>query len=108
MMTRGEKSRKNPLPPRTSLLPAKLSRRSGIEREVALPAADCVSTMPPKRRRGRMSDAREASAATAVRRGDTGEVFAAFLRLGLTSCGGPVAHLGYFHEECGVRRKWRD
>ena len=27
------------------------------------------------------------------------EVFLVFLRLGLTSFGGPIAHLGYFHEE---------
>lgn len=33
-------------------------------------------------------------------------VFLAFLRLGLTSFGGPVAHLGYFHDEFVVRRKW--
>jgi chromate transporter len=36
------------------------------------------------------------------------EVFAVFLRLGLTSFGGPVAHLGYFHEEFVVRRRWLD
>jgi chromate transporter len=30
------------------------------------------------------------------------------LRLGLTSFGGPVAHLGYFHDEYVVRRKWLD
>ena len=29
-------------------------------------------------------------------------------RLGLTSFGGPVAHLGYFREEYVVRRKWLD
>ncbi len=29
-------------------------------------------------------------------------------RLGLTSFGGPVAHLGYFHEEYVRRRKWMD
>ena len=29
-------------------------------------------------------------------RGSAGEVFWAFLRLGLTSFGGPIAHLGYF------------
>ncbi len=29
-------------------------------------------------------------------------------RLGLTSFGGPVAHLGYFHQEYVVRRKWLD
>lgn len=35
-----------------------------------------------------------------------GEVFAAFLKLGLTSFGGPVAHLGYFRNEFVDRRKW--
>jgi len=35
-------------------------------------------------------------------------VFAAFLKLGLTSFGGPVAHLGYFREEFVERRKWLD
>ena len=39
-------------------------------------------------------------------RGDAGEVFAAFLKLGLTSFGGPVAHLGYFRDELVVRRGW--
>lgn len=36
------------------------------------------------------------------------EVFTAFLRLGLTSFGGPVAHLGYFNAEFVRRRKWLD
>ncbi len=36
------------------------------------------------------------------------EVFTAFLRLGLTSFGGPVAHLGYFNAEFVQRRKWLD
>jgi chromate transporter len=40
--------------------------------------------------------------------GTTAEVFASFLRLGLTSFGGPVAHLGYFHDEFVVRRRWLD
>jgi chromate transporter len=40
--------------------------------------------------------------------GTSGEVFAAFLRLGLTSFGGPIAHLGYFHDEFVRRRKWLD
>lgn len=34
------------------------------------------------------------------------QVFTAFLRLGLTSFGGPVAHLGYFHDEFVKRKKW--
>jgi chromate transporter len=32
----------------------------------------------------------------------------AFLQLGLTSFGGPIAHLGYFHREFVVRRRWLD
>jgi chromate transporter len=41
-------------------------------------------------------------------RGSAIEVFLAFLRLGLTSFGGPIAHLGYFHDDLVVRRKWLD
>ena len=36
------------------------------------------------------------------------EVFSAFLLLGLTSFGGPVAHLGYFRTAFVVRRAWLD
>ncbi|WP_017537562.1 chromate efflux transporter [Nocardiopsis halophila] len=39
-------------------------------------------------------------------RGSAAEVFRAFLALGLTSFGGPVAHLGYFREAFVVRRGW--
>ena len=39
-------------------------------------------------------------------KGSAGEVFAVFLKLGLTSFGGPVAHLGYFRNEFVERRKW--
>jgi chromate transporter len=40
------------------------------------------------------------------RRNPAGEVFTTFLRLGLTSFGGPVAHLGYFRAELVERRRW--
>ncbi|RUS46928.1 chromate transporter [Cohnella sp. AR92] len=36
------------------------------------------------------------------------EVFAASAKLGLTSFGGPIAHLGYFRQEYVERRKWMD
>ncbi|PLS22637.1 chromate efflux transporter [Neptunicoccus cionae] len=39
-------------------------------------------------------------------KGNAGEVFAVFLKLGLTSFGGPVAHLGYFRDELVTRRQW--
>ncbi len=41
-------------------------------------------------------------------RGSAPEVFAAFLKLGLTSFGGPLAHLGYFRTEFVERRRWLD
>src|SRR5665213_2304185 len=40
--------------------------------------------------------------------GRVGEVFAAVLKLGLTSFGGPIAHIGYFRDELVVRRQWLD
>jgi len=40
--------------------------------------------------------------------GNALEVLGAFLRLGLTSFGGPIAHLGYFRDEFVARRKWLD
>src|SRR5437868_9901976 len=39
-------------------------------------------------------------------RGSALEVLGVSTRLGLTSFGGPVAHLGYFREEYVRRRKW--
>ncbi|MBL6653410.1 MAG: chromate efflux transporter [Reyranella sp.] len=36
------------------------------------------------------------------------EVLLVFLRLGLTSFGGPIAHLGYFREEFVGKRRWLD
>ncbi len=36
------------------------------------------------------------------------EIFLVAGRLGLTSFGGPIAHIGYFREEYVVRRKWLD
>lgn len=39
-------------------------------------------------------------------KGSPAEVFAVFLKLGLTSFGGPIAHLGYFRDELVTRRQW--
>jgi len=41
-------------------------------------------------------------------RGSATEVLFAFLRLGCTSFGGPIAHLGYFQKELVERRRWCD
>lgn len=48
----------------------------------------------------------EKSVGSAPQRGTAAEVFRVFLGLGLTSFGGPVAHLGYFREAFVVRHKW--
>jgi chromate transporter len=48
------------------------------------------------------------STSSPVPRGTFLEVFGTFIRLGLTSFGGPIAHLGYFRQEIVVRRKWID
>ncbi len=40
--------------------------------------------------------------------GSPGEVFRVFLKLGVTSFGGPIAHLGYFRNELVLRRQWID
>src|SRR3954451_23609689 len=64
---------------------------------------------PPARggRGGKESDLDdEAGAETS--RGTAAEVFRVFLRLGLTSFGGPVAHIGYYRAELVERREWLD
>jgi len=59
-----------------------------------------------------MDDTRERNPAGApqglrtARRGSPLEVLRAFLALGLTSFGGPVAHLGYFRAAFVERRQW--
>jgi len=46
------------------------------------------------------------SQAKVVKRESAFTVFMVFLKLGFTSFGGPIAHLGYFREEFVNRRKW--
>jgi len=52
-----------------------------------------------------MTDQSDTEAGEA-RAGSVAEVFGAFLKLGLTSFGGPIAHLGYFRDELVTRRRW--
>src|SRR5438477_8767384 len=55
-----------------------------------------------------LSPASAEERASAAPRGRALEVLAASTRLGLTSFGGPVAHLGYFRDEYVARRRWVD
>ncbi len=50
----------------------------------------------------------ESSGPEAARLASLRDVFLAFLYLGLTSFGGPVAHVGYFRAEFVERRRWLD
>ncbi|HTT39021.1 MAG TPA: chromate efflux transporter [Burkholderiales bacterium] len=53
-----------------------------------------------------MPESTRAGTAVRPRSGRVGEVFLTFLKLGLTSFGGPIAHLGYFRAEFVTRREW--
>ena len=55
-----------------------------------------------------MGVATQAAERKGGRAGSPFEVLAVFTRLGLTSFGGPIAHLGYFRDELVVRRRWLD
>jgi chromate transporter len=45
---------------------------------------------------------------TDTRKGSALEVLLVFLKLGLSSFGGPIAHIGYFRDEFVTRRRWLD
>ncbi len=55
-----------------------------------------------------MIEALEEAEPRRSRSGSAREVLGVFLKLGLTSFGGPIAHLGYFRREFVVRRGWLD
>ncbi len=56
--------------------------------------------------RGRGTESRGTALGDAAERPSVATVFLAFLQLGLTSFGGPVAHLGYFRAAFVERRRW--
>ena len=55
-----------------------------------------------------MTTTTEADTTQAMRGGSSLEVLRVFFKLGISSFGGPIAHIGYFREEFVVRRKWID
>jgi chromate transporter len=61
-----------------------------------------------KKRGSKKTGTNEVDAAPAHTPAQVFEVLQVFTKLGLTSFGGPVAHIGYFHDEFVVRRKWID
>ena len=69
------------------------------------------AALPGDRRTGEMngvgSEGNNAPAGNA-RLGSPLEVFRVFLKLGVSSFGGPIAHIGYYREEFVVRRRWLD
>lgn len=73
------------------------------EQPTSTSPADTVEPSPPSMKAAVLIDAARPPAMRAV-----AEVFAVFLKLGVTSFGGPVAHLGYFLEELVQRRRWID
>lgn len=60
--------------------------------------------MPQMRLRARAPEALVAERLT----GSALEVLRVFLKLGVSSFGGPIAHIGYFHNEFVLRRRWLD
>src|SRR5205085_12167924 len=80
------------------------------------PSRSSVANPPPLAGEGRAGVAAGRAAPQQLGRrrsdakpaGSAFEVFRIFLRLGLTSFGGPVAHLGYYRSEFVERRKWLD
>jgi chromate transporter len=50
----------------------------------------------------------ERAGAGSRQRGSPLEVLLVFLKLGVSSFGGPIAHLGYFRDEFVLRRRWLD
>jgi chromate transporter len=85
-------------------------RRAGAGRRLPRLASGGPAGRGWRATRGGLMDSaltREQEAAPPPR-GSILEVLAVATRLGLTSFGGPIAHLGYFREEYVVRRRWVD
>jgi chromate transporter len=64
--------------------------------------------MNNEKENGSITIATDSSGAIDRHRGSPLEVLLAFLKLGVTCFGGPIAHIGYFRDEFVVRRRWLD
>jgi chromate transporter len=67
-----------------------------------------VSLQSEEKERMHTEETHTTEEAQVVQQGSFLEVLRVFAKLGITSFGGPVAHLGYFRQEIVVRRKWLD
>jgi len=73
-----------------------------------LPAVPERSGAAPEEREAEDSLDVRGKTSTVRTRGSLLEVLWVALRLGVTSFGGPIAHLGYFRDEYVLRRRWLD
>lgn len=78
-------------------------KRSDADDTAELPVAGSAMTDSPA-----VSSTPESDSATELPRGNALEVLGVATRLGLTSFGGPIAHIGYFRDEYVQRRRWLD
>src|SRR5229473_2542086 len=67
-----------------------------------------VNSEQRERKRDLMTAAPHSGETKGGQTGSALEVLLVFLKLGVTSFGGPIAHLGYFRDELVVRRRWID
>src|ERR1035438_535022 len=72
---------------------------------MAVPRGRAEAPPPPHARNVRRMTSIPASI---PRQDSTGNILLTFLKLGLTSFGGPVAHIGYFRQAFVERRRWLD
>jgi chromate transporter len=84
--------------------PRQAAGRDAVERVGEERASGPVAPMPP----GATDSIQREDQGLTPRRGSALEVLGVATRLGLTSFGGPIAHIGYFREEYVARRKWVD
>lgn len=64
--------------------------------------------MAPGRCTASLRDTRAPTPAEQPQPGACAEVFLVFLKLGVTSFGGPIAHIAYFRDELVKKRRWVD
>lgn len=80
----------------------KFQQNAQLDPQGLRPFGQVSSTLAVKSKTCRMIDPIEKTSQS----GGPVEVFLAFLKLGLTSFGGPIAHLSYFRAELVERRRW--